>query len=42
MIDDISDQDTYVGKGHLLIPYLIDNGYNIELKEWQFLFSKNK
>lgn len=41
LIDDVINQDTFEGKGHLLIPYLIKNNYNIILKEWQFLFSKN-
>ena len=40
LIDDIADQETYVGKGHLVIPYLLKNGYKLILKEWQFLFSK--
>jgi len=42
LIDDIADQETYIGKGHLVIPYLIDKKYELLLKEWQFLFAKKQ
>lgn len=40
LIDDIHDKESYKGKGHRLIPYLMNNDYDLILKEWQFLFSK--
>jgi hypothetical protein len=42
LIDDILDQETYVGKGKLLIPYMLDNGYELIHKGYQFLFKKVK
>lgn len=42
LIDDILDQETYVGKGKLLIPYMLENGYKLIHKGYQFLFEKVK
>ena len=42
LIDDILDSITYVGKGKLLIPYLITNGYSLVHGDYQFLFQKVK
>jgi hypothetical protein len=42
LIDDILDQETLIGKGKLLIPYMIDNGYELIHKGYQFLFKKIK
>jgi hypothetical protein len=39
-IDDIYDAKTYAGKGYLMIPYALDNGYECLFRGYQFVFKK--
>lgn len=41
LIDDVINPITYDGKGKKLIPYLLDNGYYLIHRSYQFLFLKN-
>jgi hypothetical protein len=40
LIDDVHDVDTFEGKGKYLIPYLIDIGYEVCYKGYQYLLRK--
>ncbi len=42
LIDDIHDTVTYKGKGRLLIPYMLENGYKLLYADYQFLFEKGE
>jgi predicted O-methyltransferase YrrM len=40
LIDDIKNRATWAGKGRLVIPYLLKNGYEVLFKGYQSLFQK--